>query len=94
MAKASTESVSLSSRTATPLLAKLSLLIPRKSCRDLFESFLLTCLLDNVWILQREITCHSLLGVNGQGYNIIMHCTQKLGMYINHRLGWICIQIM
>ena len=30
----------------------------------------------------------------GQGYKIIMHCTQQLGMDTNHGLGWICIQIM
>ena len=28
-------------------------------------SYLITCLLDNVWILLREVTCKSLLGVKG-----------------------------
>ena len=28
-------------------------------------SILITCLLDNVWILQGEVTCLSVLGVKG-----------------------------
>ena len=28
-------------------------------------SILISCLLDNVWILQGEVTCESLLGVKG-----------------------------
>ena len=58
-------------------------------------SILITCLLDNLWILKGEVACQSLLGVKGLRDNptvvicqtffpVIYHCTdpQQYGIFL------------
>ena len=45
-------------------------------------SFLITCLLDNVWVFKGEITCQPLLGVKGLSIELHLYSCNVLNMYM------------